>query len=672
MSGSESTWMGLTCDWSVAGECVSQTFQIVDGRAFAVPTVVVVLLFFVVAFFVYSSAYLLFCHVRFRSRMRLLTRAVGAQRSTPARIDPEKLNAVGEALSNDALTEHGWSEFKETLVAEGDGPTTQIYNTRQAVEFFGEGHMVDANMHPAFFRAVPGVLTSLGLLGTFLAILLGLAVIQIPPAGAESMQIEGIDSFVNALSGKFLSSVAALFLAIVFTLAETRVLHRADSAYRDFCQTFDAVFPRRTAEEVLTAMNIELQGQRQAFEHFNTDLSARFKEGVSEGLGPVLERIVEGLNSLTADRDSNIEALMERLTTEFRQAMSQSAGIEFEQIASAMNQATDLIQRANEQSSESRESIQQLVRAVDDARSRQVEAADQQSRSLNALLERMVETMGESSEASRSAVNSTIQEMLERVATESRENAARLDGTLARYNERMTLQVDDLCQRVEAAAAIMESAGTAGSAELREAIAQVTTRLDASSQSLVTQTESSNSRLLAELSRVLEQNRSVETDLAQIQASMETSLQAWNSSAERIETMTAPLRAASESVAEAGDKIRAVSREIGEVQQRTSELSLKTREDLSRLGDMERASAQLLEQHQRVFETVQSSLSGVLDALAEKLETVQSVTARGLEQQLREFDNHLGTATQKLGSAVDELGEVLDQAADRILGGVNR
>ena len=63
---------------------------------------------------------------------------------------------------------------------------------------------------------------------------------------------------------------------------------------------------------------------------------------------------------------------------------------------------------------------------------------------------------------------------------------------------------------------------------------------------------------------------------------------------------------------------------------------------------------------------MQSGLGGTLTTITEKLDTLQTVAARGLSKQLGEFDNHLGTATQKLGASVDELGEVLEGVAQTI------
>ena len=63
-------------------------------------------------------------------------------------------------------------------------------------------------------QALPGWLTSAGLLITFLAILNGLSKIHVGP----DLQVQGIAGLINSLAGKFFSSVVALGLALTVSV----------------------------------------------------------------------------------------------------------------------------------------------------------------------------------------------------------------------------------------------------------------------------------------------------------------------------------------------------------------------------------------------------------------------------------------------------------------------
>jgi len=71
--------------------------------------------------------------------------------------------------------------------------------------------VVGRNFHGASFSAFPGILTGSGLTLTFIAILLGLLGVHYDKANSIE-PISGIDTLINGLSGKFLSSIVALLL----------------------------------------------------------------------------------------------------------------------------------------------------------------------------------------------------------------------------------------------------------------------------------------------------------------------------------------------------------------------------------------------------------------------------------------------------------------------------
>lgn len=97
--------------------------------------------------------------------------------------------------------------------------------TRSVPECLREEDVVDSFYHSTFHQAVPGILTALGLLATFVAILMALAGVTYNAADPVR-PVSGIDQLINGLSGKFLSSIIALILSVVFTFFEKKVCDR--------------------------------------------------------------------------------------------------------------------------------------------------------------------------------------------------------------------------------------------------------------------------------------------------------------------------------------------------------------------------------------------------------------------------------------------------------------
>lgn len=299
-------------------------------------------------------------------------------------------------LREDRLTSTGWEEFQETLLREEKSETGErsIFNTRPATEFFP--YSAVEQRISAFHRLMPTALTSAGLLGTFIALLIGLHGVhvdterQVPavsegqtaseftpesdhPLGSELPLIQqlqvvrGIDKLINSLSGKFLSSIVALVLAVFYAMWEAWRLRRASDAHHQFCATFDSLFVRRTTEGLLQQIHREIEGQSAAFRHFNTDLSGYLKQSFQESLGPTLTRLTEALERMTSTNEERIAQLVESLSKTFRSSLTESAKTEFQQLAGSLKQTAELLQAMNTQSQSTQEGLETLLVRLDES-----------------------------------------------------------------------------------------------------------------------------------------------------------------------------------------------------------------------------------------------------------------------------------------------------------------
>ena len=89
------------------------------------------------------------------------------------------------------------------------------------------------------------------LLATFVAILMALAGVTYNPR--DTMRpVSGIDQLINGLSGKFLSSIVALILSVVFTLLEKKICDRQlRNSYDALTRRCRDVFPFLTQSRIL-------------------------------------------------------------------------------------------------------------------------------------------------------------------------------------------------------------------------------------------------------------------------------------------------------------------------------------------------------------------------------------------------------------------------------------
>lgn len=123
--------------------------------------------------------------------------------------------------------------------------------TRPIPDCLPEEDVVDSFYHSAFHQSVPGILTALGLLATFVAILMALAGVTYN-ANDPVRPVSGIDQLINGLSGKFLSSIIALILSVIFTFFEKKICDRQlRNGYDALIKRCRDVFPLLTQARIL-------------------------------------------------------------------------------------------------------------------------------------------------------------------------------------------------------------------------------------------------------------------------------------------------------------------------------------------------------------------------------------------------------------------------------------
>jgi len=127
---------------------------------------------------------------------------------------------------------------------------------------------VGKHFHAALFSAFPGILTGAGLTLTFIAILLALHGVHYDKANTAE-PISGIDVLINGLSGKFLSSIVALLLSILFTLYEKSAVRSLRTRYERLLAAISRAVP------YLAPMRVLLDIQRFAAKQTVSGLTCR-------------------------------------------------------------------------------------------------------------------------------------------------------------------------------------------------------------------------------------------------------------------------------------------------------------------------------------------------------------------------------------------------------------
>lgn len=162
-----------------------------------------------------------------------------------ARRDLDDLQELDRVMRAEQTFADDWLSYRKTFVVEQPAwfiePT--VSTERSAAEHFSFASLCATRLNVRFYQQLPSFLTGVGLMFTFLAILIGLSKLH-----ANGSQIEGIQGLINGLAGKFVTSVVGLACANSFMLLEKSLWYRLAKHHRRLVSLLDAMFPRKVQD----------------------------------------------------------------------------------------------------------------------------------------------------------------------------------------------------------------------------------------------------------------------------------------------------------------------------------------------------------------------------------------------------------------------------------------
>jgi ABC-type transporter Mla subunit MlaD len=236
---------------------------------------------------------------------------------------------IKKSLTKDKLIGHYWSEFWESVVVtkNPDG-SDQVFNTIDAHHFFNEDNLINHQIDTRLYNAIPGILTGLGILGTFLGLIFGLSKIDLTTSDPEQLR-EGIKGLLEGATIAFSTSIWGILLSIAFSVLEKWGIKNLSTQVDNIQRRIDKLFDRKTTEELLCDIRSESIQQSNQLKRFNDDLAisiaSALEEKLAEKLTPSLDKLFEAIEGLN---NAGVKSISESIT--------KSAGNEFERVAQIM------------------------------------------------------------------------------------------------------------------------------------------------------------------------------------------------------------------------------------------------------------------------------------------------------------------------------------------------
>lgn len=542
-----------------------------------------------------------------------------------------------------------WVTFRTKLIyrpLSSDSDIEQVWSISRATNIFKEDIILGKYFNKKYYDSIPVMVTSIGLLMTFAAILVGLLDVKI-----EQDKVRGLQSLIGGLSGKFISSVAALLSATVFIFLERSCFHRIDIIRLSLATAIDSLIPNRTEATLLEEICENLAEQTTAFRTFNSDLSLKLRNSFSESMGPALERITETITelnqlirsaqaellesisemnkmlrqaedkhqeSMSGQLETLLQQLLQSLETainnmskEFNKSLANTAQEQFGRMSDTVGATAEVLGGMNKQFSDTQYALQELVMLSK-------QSTENQLNNGSALIEKMVTVLGGTlvkMQENITEMSSKMTNTIETTAEKSSIAAGEIITEVKNMNEQSVLKLLEVLQKHE------------------EQIDKV---------ELLKQTLQD---AVAEFGEYVTGYNKINSDLKKTSQDTNTAMTILSQSVIK-------LKEGQESFNKIADFAKA--------QIHTLSLSQEKQQDLWKSINAS------MEKYSKTFQSIESNAANILSQISRSLQEFSRVTQEHFSKTVKVADDHVNLAVGKLNTSIEELSEKLDDLSETV------
>ncbi len=171
---------------------------------------------------------------------------------------------IEQHVANDPHLSDLWAQYSQALDTLGQDPQPLPSRARRwrasalAETFFSEHALVDSPLRSDFYKHIPGILTGLGIIGTFSGLIMGL--VHFDVSNPENTQTQ-LSALVQTVGQAFFVSALAISLAMLFTWIEKALLTARYAQVETLQNLLDSMFEAGSGQENLERLVVATEAQ---------------------------------------------------------------------------------------------------------------------------------------------------------------------------------------------------------------------------------------------------------------------------------------------------------------------------------------------------------------------------------------------------------------------------
>ena len=598
-------------------------------------------------FIVGSTIFLLICYflVAFLLPAMLQYRKLGKVINALGKNKDANRKEVGKAFTSDATLQHLWVEYGETLheQRELNGQTgifevTAVRSTLPAEAIFTVQTLVDTPLKTEFFKHLPGILTGLGIIGTFAGLIAGLSAFKVD-SDPEKVR-SGLNALVGGVHEAFLVSAVAICCAMLATFVEKIFVTALYKRVELICQLLDSGYQTGAGEEYLSRLVIASEASAKE--------AKQLKQALVEDLRKILDDISER-------QIATVTATSSQIAKEIVLGMTEGLKDPLDKINSAVNQVSgDQGGAVNKLLAETMTAMTAQIRDLFGSQATDLNRMQQQTvdamTSAVGKLQQFVSDIGTTGQTTTDAMTEKLAKALE--AMEGRQSA-------------MDTQIRDLL--IEVQASIGRVSGESNQ-KLQESLAAVSNSVQGAVQNLQGIIEKAAMRDIAR-GQLMEKNTTdtVSSISTEVKTLIEQSALASRQMGDAVTAMQRLTTDSVKTMAEGANRLYAASEKFSDAGNATAGVLDKAQKLIVQMADASGAltgSTNMLNGAIQDYKVTRDSFSYMVDALKSTVESAKSeasLTADILSR-IQKSTEALLVAENKANDYLNQVSQVLGEA----------
>ncbi len=596
---------------------------------------------------------------------------------------------------------HSWSEYTETLHPQrevdesGQERVVRWRSTALSEMFFSEHALVVTPLKTEFYKHLPGILTGIGIIGTFLGLIMGLSSFDI--SDPEQAQ-KNLTILINSVGHAFWVSGSAITMAMLFTWFEKSLITARFRQVEELRQNIDSLFDAGAGEEYLSRLVTASETQatqahqikaslvenlREILTHLterqleensknaallmeaqrqhSSQMSENVGKAIAEHLGGPINEIASAVKNVSANQGEAVNTMLTDVLADFSGRMRDMFGDQ-------MRGLTEVLRETSEAMKTSAEKFSTLAADMDAAGKGTVDAMGER-------LTQALDAMEVRQQAMNDQMGGFVEQIRNLVSESQTESSKKLQDTLAQVGNQVAGVVEQLRKQAEEAAqsqgerqkSFEAATGNAvmGMSEHMDRLLAQSVETHRSLQDAVTKLTGTTTEAIGRMNQGADTLLAASTEFAKAGRGVADTMNASTAAVGEIKTATSSLASAAGAVKDVvADSARtrdAIANMVSDLRQVTENAKREAGVTAAAIARIEAAATKLGEAQLKADDYLQ----GVNRVLSETHKAFADNVAQSLRTHNSLFQEELRKAVDMVSAAVRDLGDTLEDATVR-------